>query len=527
MAAQLPPLPAPPVKSSSPSKASTRVGIWLEEQPSPPSLLRPHEVHEQGRKRKRQKRVEDCCAKRPQRKSQCLMETSNNIARGSDRPSDRKLRSSKTGKHPTTPTHGRGANRPQAFTEQDNVRHGDGSPQKIDPDPTPRPIPRSRGRLPPGPKFDPAEQDVSSGSSRSFEHKSRTLSPTKTLGDLQYAEIPVDPRDWSAAMIPQELKPLVADMERIRTYIGIIPIAVRDKFAQVQESVYDFQCVEDWDNQESQDMSKNKGVTAKLQKEATDRVTGGLGHDLFWYEVNKIRKAHTRCRVGTKPEPAWNCEVHARLLYLALDGYWENKEIWYEDITQARIADKSLVPWNISSGAMQSKMVDYAIVISPSQDFTSEASQSLHNHVVEKLRRQDSSMKGINQTNAEWARHKPIGVNIETKKGAIGEVEGHVQIGTWITAQYNRLRQLCEEGTPLPSFPVLFVQGSRWTLMITCMRENSRIDLIRELPIGDTGTVVGVYQLIAAIRRLAQWVYSDYRPWFERHVLGIKGGLHS
>ena len=58
-------------------------------------------------------------------------------------------------------------------------------------------------------------------------------------------------------------------------------------------------------------------------------------------------------------------------------------------------------------------------------------------------------------------------------------------------------------------------------MMIACIRDNGRIDLIRELSLGETGSVAGIYQLIAAIRRLAQWVHDDYRPWFETQVLNV------
>ena len=79
----------------------------------------------------------------------------------------------------------------------------------------------------------------------------------------------------------------------------------------------------------------------------------------------------------------------------------------------------------------------------------------------------------------------------------------------------------------LPSFPVLSVQGQRWLLMIASLQENNRINLIKELHLGDTGSIAGVYQVVAAIRRIAQWVNDDYRSWFERKILGIKAGIRS
>lgn len=57
--------------------------------------------------------------------------------------------------------------------------------------------------------------------------------------------------------------------------------------------------------------------------------------------------------------------------------------------------------------------------------------------------------------------------------------------------------------------------------MIAKLHANERIDLIKELHLGDTGSVAGVYQVMAPIQRIAQWIRDDYRPWFESAILGI------
>ena len=172
-------------------------------------------------------------------------------------------------------------------------------------------------------------------------------------------------------------------------------------------------------------------------------------------------------------------------------------------------------------------MVDYAIIIDPDEDFKGDASKSIHNHIVEKVSGEMNAT--INQTAAPYVRYRPIGVSIETKKGLVGEEEAHVQLAIWMIAQYTRLRQLMTNQATgkLPSFPVLSVHGQRWFLMIACIRENGHIDLIKELLVGDTGSFAGVYQVIAAIRRITQWVNDDYRPWFEREILGKTNGIQA
>ena len=238
--------------------------------------------------------------------------------------------------------------------------------------------------------------------------------------------------------------------------------------------------------------------------------------------MKTICEATTECIERGYPQSAWNSEVHSKVLRLALEGYWKEKEVWYTDITVARISNKLLVPWNAGCAPMQSKLVDYAMIIDPSLDFAGDPSQSLHHRIIAKLRMEGTSAS-INQTEAGWVRFKPIAVNIETKKGAVAEDEVHVRLGTWLTAQYCRLRQLMPDKavTKLPSFPVLFVQGQRWLLMIASPQDNDRIDLIKELYLGETGSIAGAYQVDAAINRTAQWAYKSYRSWFWRVILGI------
>lgn len=459
-------------------------------------------------------------------KRQQLMEVSGNAAKSAGQRSGRKSQSSNKAPPPATPSperHSTRMHRRLPGTVPPIVGLDPFEEEDPNQTPTPRsnlpaPIPSLHPRPPNLPiKAPPSRGEASDSVESRGSKKSRSQSPTKRLGDFQLSDMPVDSRDWEDEnVIPTELENFVKDMEQIGDRIGIIPSAVRAKLETIGRPVRGFYFVEDGGN----DGGK------KADTKAADNGTGGLGHDLFWHHVSRIHRASKQCKVGSASEPAWNSEVHSAVLRLALEGYWEEKEIWYQDISVARISNKSLVPWNVATGAMQSKMVDYAIVINPNQDFIGDASKSLHNHIIEKLR-SESGATSINQTTAEWVRFKPIGVNIETKKGAVGEDEAHVQLGTWITAQYARLRQLVMPNATgrLPSFPVLSVQGQRWLLMVACMRENGRINLIKELQVGDTGSVAGVYQVIAAIRRIAEWISDDYRPWFEREVLGQASGL--
>ena len=493
------------------SQSSTNsITVWLDGQPD-----QPEEYIFQPLPAKKRR----ACAQPDselRRKRQQLMEISANTQL-SGQTSGRKLRSSEARAPPMTPTsRGRTAKKPDRRPNAGSPFREAGPNEDEDEKQIPKAPATSLGSVPLLLAQPLRPQKKASDSSESHgSKKSRSQSPTKSLMDLKDTNMPIFAKAWDSSEKPADLEKFVNDMEQIGDRIGCIPSAVKARFAAIGKTPRAFQIAEDG--------SQGGGIEAEAR--ATREATGGLGHEVFWYEVSKITRASNKCQVRAAPEPTWNSEVHSRVLQLALEGYWEGKEISYQDISLARLCNKSLVPWNVTTGAMQSKMVDYAIIIDPDEDFNGDASKSLHNHIVEKVSGEMNA--SINQTAAPYVRYRPIGVSIETKKGLVGEEEAHVQLGTWMIAQYTRLRQLMTNQATgkLPSFPVLSVHGQRWFLMIACIRENGHIDLIKELLVGDTGSFAGVYQVIAAIRRIAQWVNDDYRPWFEREILGKANGI--
>lgn len=348
----------------------------------------------------------------------------------------------------------------------------------------------------------------------SLDSKGRTKSPAKQVRQLQFLQYPVDPQTWSRDAMPPEIQPLVRAMELISKGVGILPLGVKPMISTTEEIILEH----NWEKPLPE---------GEAEKEAVDKATGGIGHIQFWREVSGIRRATNESSNDGEPEAQWNAEVHARVLRLALEGHFRENEIWYQNISTARLSSKKNLPTTSKADLLTSKIVDYAIVIKPKRDFSVDPSKSLHLRIVEKLSKYggDSS---INHTKADYVRFKPLCVNIETKKGAVSEPETHVQLATWLMAQYIHLHYLqrpAKDGkkrAKLPCFPVLSVLGMRWILMIVCVRENPRIDLFKELCIGDTSTFIGVYQVIAAVRMMGTWIIDVYLPWFKSEILEME-----
>lgn len=233
------------------------------------------------------------------------------------------------------------------------------------------------------------------------------------------------------------------------------------------------------------------------------------------YEIWELAKD---CKNRDVPEPQWNEDVHCQILRLALDRRANNALVRHANITTAQITDKSLLA-TMGSISVQSKLVDYALFIND---------KSLKPRIIAKLMEVAKVAPGatINCTSAEYMRFDPIAISIETKReSSPSSATQFLQLGTWMTAHFLRLKQLTPPGTTLPTIPALVAEGHEWKFMLVrwdAGKEKGDLDgltILDSLLLGSTSSIVGIYRVIAAVRRLAKWVQEDYRPWFETHVL--------
>ena len=318
---------------------TSSVDIWLKDHPDQPENY----VFEQPKPSKRKpKRPSDHKSSEQSSKRRRLMEISGNKEKAPGKSPERKLRSSRQSQMPATPTRPeRSKTTARQPTTTDPVKENlEQLEEEEDPEqmPTPRPKPTSN---PPSlqprlthPIFQAPSSRASSDSGESRgSKKARSQSPTERLGDLQFSDMPVDSQTWSSGTIPQELKGLVRDMQAVGRGAGVIPLGSRDNFAATEEIVLEFQ----WAKEDESRRGK------EADNAAVKQITGGLGHDLFWHRA-LICEATNECLRDRDPEPAWNSEVHSAILRLALTGHWAAQEVWYKDITVARISNKSLVP---------------------------------------------------------------------------------------------------------------------------------------------------------------------------------------
>ena len=230
--------------------------------------------------------------------------------------------------------------------------------------------------------------------------------------------------------------------------------------------------------------------------------------EIFWASIVALQASSLECDEECLSEAAWNANVHAAIIRLTLSGRWKRKGVWYHDITSARVSDTTLLP-TVATGTTQSKMVDLSFYI--------HRNAKLEKKILERC--QAKKIRSITQTMAEYARFTPLSVSIETKRGAIGEGEAHIQLALWVSAHYAKLRQLTEKGTQMPWLPLLKVQGHDWKFLLAEHVDVEQIVILKEVRVGSTDSIQGIFQVIAALRRLARWTDEVYRPWFDKYVL--------
>jgi len=385
-----------------------------------------------------------------------------------------------------------------------------------DPDPEETPKPRSLSMRPDLissdrrslAASDSTESSLSTditGSGSRKRKRTRDGSPKKPtrLAEFLLSDTPVAFKAFDTLNYPTptEMKSLRKDMAAIGAGRHIIPKALEEIASGTLENIYP------------------ENFAADEAAQAGDELPEHLSHEAFLGEILKIVAAARECFNAKLPECSWNSEVHSKLLRSALTGTWESKGVWYRDVTPAKITNPSLLPKSAKGSVLQSKMVDYALIMNPL------AEGRLHDQIVarlnadQKLARTSVERKcSINHTDAEYLWFSPIAVSIETKRGAVDEDNMRVQLALWVSAHFAKLKELSPTAKP-PPLPLLSIQGHYWKLMIAFVKGNGGIVILADLALGDTFTAKGTYQVVAAVRRLAMWVDEEYRPWYQKAIL--------
>ncbi|KAM3437992.1 hypothetical protein MY4824_003439 [Beauveria thailandica] len=228
-----------------------------------------------------------------------------------------------------------------------------------------------------------------------------------------------------------------------------------------------------------------------------------------------------------RSEAAWNSHVHSNLLKHVTR---HTQHLKFEDISSARIIP-AFRP-RLSSGKQASaaasntsgcgptaalitsvhKMVDFALVMRPS-----DVLQTLIDRFLEEEPWENQS---INQTLYEPLRTRPAPIFIKTKTVSGTKENANVQLGIWVAAWRERMRPIMAlagaEEEKLLTLPVIQVMDSAWSVSFV-VDEGTHICIIDDnYIIGNTNSMLGIYQLQASMAALGAWVKDVFEPWFTK-----------
>ncbi|KAL2758834.1 hypothetical protein ACRALDRAFT_207957 [Sodiomyces alcalophilus JCM 7366] len=192
-----------------------------------------------------------------------------------------------------------------------------------------------------------------------------------------------------------------------------------------------------------------------------------------------------RCEYEMAHEADWNCTIRARNMYVSVNN-------------SATIVPE-YVPCNLQTGEpLQSQNVDFCLALEP------EEAMRLF------VDRQD--LRTINQTVYNPLKKRLIAVSIETKSLA-KHTTGMSQLAIWTYAWFARVTQLAPNAH-IPTLPLLRIDGHEWHIMWAWKHSEDplRMTLTSERSFGHTRNLLGVYRILAMLRRLAKWAEEVFQP---------------
>ncbi|CEJ95238.1 hypothetical protein VHEMI10729 [[Torrubiella] hemipterigena] len=353
-------------------------------------------------------------------------------------------------------------------------------------------------RIPKPPVLQQPNYPPSESSRASSTTSNRSSSPTKTAKKfhLESLEKPVFYKDLdedTANQLPIDIKLLHQRIDEITVLrSAFLPCSIRAEIC----SALGRQLPDSWftDSQPSDNHDRDLRVLQRLQ-----------------HIVGQSR----RCRELGRGESGLNWKVHEPLLELALEQY--GGEVESEPATDARILPAFVPVTNGARISLESK-IDIAIVLDPTiNDDDKPLADLIRQTVVSQL----DDRKSLSHTNYQPFHLRPPATFIETK--ATGSAaEGRTQLGIFVAAQNLRfasflMAKYSHRKGQLPlsiTLPHILTVEHDWKLFYGCDR-GLRIEMVGDVSIGDTKSVLGALTLLAVIREIAKYISNEFKAWMQ------------
>ncbi|KAJ4245777.1 hypothetical protein NW762_013901 [Fusarium torreyae] len=240
----------------------------------------------------------------------------------------------------------------------------------------------------------------------------------------------------------------------------------------------------------------------------TDEKDRPCSDDLI-RQASRVAKHSNTCSSQLQDEAAWNNLVHSRILDLFLHDMHDGPGQDILDLMPCVTTNMNLRYHCFDEPASR---VDYIVRLLPELEEDMEDDQSLELLTSDR-------MPTLNWTTNQLL---PIAFSIETKRYGGDIPKGEQQLGIWNAAQWEFLisKAGVEAAQELDFIPGVVVNGDIWSLVITT-RNVSKTTVFPGIVFGNTRSIIGVFQVIAGLRRLRRWALEVLWPWYKRHLPGL------
>ncbi|KAI8716056.1 hypothetical protein NCS52_00898200 [Fusarium sp. LHS14.1] len=224
--------------------------------------------------------------------------------------------------------------------------------------------------------------------------------------------------------------------------------------------------------------------------------------------ARKLTKRAGQCHHLQYDEAGWNNLVHTPLLDAVFnDGDPnENQLVDFSPCMTASVSSR------FHYFPIPATKVDYVLYLD------ADAEDACTSDAIAKL---EETAGSVNHTAFTPLASHPISLSIETKRHGGDGRRADVQMAAWQAAQWSFLEaQAGGVVEKLAFLPGVIVQGHEWKFVATT-RKDKKTTLWSSHQFGTTMTLVGVFQIMAGMRRLRRWSVEVFWPWYKKHVLDL------
>ncbi|KPM42266.1 hypothetical protein AK830_g4252 [Neonectria ditissima] len=298
--------------------------------------------------------------------------------------------------------------------------------------------------------------------------------------------------------LPPTLQTLIGDIKDVAGRHGIMPrrikAALEQRLAAASsfDRVYEYMFFDDSREFESDEMWRDCASAEELVRRAS-----------------RIADRANECSRMLSDESAWNNLVYSPILDMFVHDMRNAPGDDVLDFMPCTTTNINPLYHRFPHGASR---VDYVLRLLPKRDQTIMTDAWHHTLLPD-------TAPCFNWTTDELLQQYPLAISIETKRYGGDMVKGEQQLGIWHAAQWEFLtsRAGAEAVEQLGFLPGIVVQGHIWSLVITTRRQ-ATTTVLSSVELGNTSSVVGVFQVIAGLGRLRSWSLDVLWPWYKKYL---------